>query len=376
MEQPNLLRDSLKGIEGKYQMLFETSRDGIALIDAETAMIIDCNKEYQNLTGRSFEELIHMKVWETRPPESREKNQEIFREILDKGQGGGEFYYARPDNSRIYTEYISRLITIDGRNYIQSVVRDITKRVQREQEMENRVQERTKELQKAMRKLKMYSQRLEKISNQHIRALEEERKLIAIELHDRVTQDLISLCHMVNKLREWEDSSNQLIVEEILGRVRITLDETRNIMKTLYPTALSRYGLVKIMTQELGNLGLKLAVHTQFEHNLAVKLDPLIETTMYRIYHEALLNIEKHCRNVKNIIVFLKYRAGFLNMIIEDDGEGFDSKKIPPKDPSGLDVMRQRAELMEGRFVLRSKLGQGTKISVRIPVKSMPRKKQ
>lgn len=353
---------------GIYRVLFETSSDATIIIDALTGQIIDCNREYELLTGFKHENLIEMKIWETHTPEQKRKCKVIMRKTLQQGYGKIGFDNVGVKGIVLHSEGKGRTFTFNGKKYIQISIRNSTDEIQRKQELEQKVKERTRELKDTMSKLQIYSQKLRKLTREYLRAQEDERKRVAIELHDRVTQDLINLCHLANELKEQSNSSIHIPVENVLNRAKNALAETRNIMKTLYPATLTRYGLIEMMKQELGNLESKSGIHTRLKDNQPIKLDPIIETTLYRIFHEALLNIEKHSGNARNIWVAIEYQSGFVTMDIKDNGAGFDLKSVSAKDPGGLEGMRQRAELVEGNFNLESSPGNGTRISVQIPI--------
>jgi len=109
-------------------------------------------------------------------------------------------------------------------------------------------------------------------------------------------------------------------------------------------------------------------VSTRFKSCLTTKLDPAIENTLYRIFHEALLNIQKHSLNAHNVTVLLEKKGQTVEMKIRDDGDGFNIQNISGKEPRGLEIMRQRALLLGGNFGLESFHHNGTEIWVTIPV--------
>jgi PAS domain S-box-containing protein len=382
------LKPNCNEIEEKYRMLFDTSRDGIALMDAKTGMIVDCNKEYQVLTGRSFDQLIKMKVWETRPPDQQKRGEELFWGISKTGYGGAQLDYVRDDGYTIHTEFISRVVTIQGEPFVQSVVRDNTERVNREKELdqyrlhlENIVAERTKELNHTILKLKSsiletnlkkdqikaYDRKFKKLTKEYINVHENEKKRLAIELHDTVLQDLINVCHQLGERSDNADDGSHGSNAVALANVNKVLNDIRRIMKTLYPTSLGEYGLNDIIKQELTLLGNKMGIDILLSSNFKERFNPIIETTIYRIFHEAVLNIEKHGRNINRIDVQLKCDKKFIDMSIMDNGIGFEVKKVATKDPWGLEGMRQRAELTGGTFEINSSPEKGTSIHVKIP---------
>jgi signal transduction histidine kinase len=96
-----------------------------------------------------------------------------------------------------------------------------------------------------------------------------------------------------------------------------------------------------------------------------------IETTLYRIAQEALVNIARHAE-ADHVTVHLKRRQGSVVLVVEDDGKGFDPQEVlasRPKDKRlGLYGMEERASLVGGRLTVESQPGAGTIISVDIPL--------
>ncbi|MFQ5753932.1 MAG: PAS domain S-box protein, partial [bacterium] len=120
--------------EGKYHAIFSEASDGIVLIDGKTGQIVDCNPEFERQTGRQLEQLRAMKIWEVRPFEKVASSKKKFFEIQKKGVGGSEeLEFQKPDGEIVSVEFLSRLITIHGQQFIQSIVRDITKRKRTEE---------------------------------------------------------------------------------------------------------------------------------------------------------------------------------------------------------------------------------------------------
>lgn len=125
---------ALEESEEKYRSIFNLARNGIILVDGETGEIVDCNPEFERQTGRSLEELRKFRIWELRPADEVEESKRVCREILTKGMGGSsELHWQRPDGEVVPVDFLSKIVTIAGKVYIQSVVRDITERKRAEQ---------------------------------------------------------------------------------------------------------------------------------------------------------------------------------------------------------------------------------------------------
>jgi PAS domain S-box-containing protein len=129
--------ESLKESEKKYRAIFNEAKDGIALIDAETGFINDCNPEFERQSGRYLQQLKEMKIWEIRPAEKIEDAKAAFFKIREKGSGASadlELY--RPDGEIIPIEFKSNSVEIEGKRYLQSFTRDISDRKHAEEALQ------------------------------------------------------------------------------------------------------------------------------------------------------------------------------------------------------------------------------------------------
>lgn len=108
-----------------------------------------------------------------------------------------------------------------------------------------------------------------------------------------------------------------------------------------------------------------------FNRRVPKRLESEKELTIYRIMQEALSNIIKHAR-AKNVYVSLIKKEERLLLNVEDNGAGFDleraMKVTKRKGPLGLLIMRERAEQLDGDFVVESQIGKGTQLLVEIPL--------
>ena len=136
---------NLKESEQKYRSIFNEARDGIVIIDSETGRILDCNSEFEKMTKRSRSDLVKIRIWELRPRKQIDAAKNTFYEIQRKGRGGsGELEILRSDGTILPVDFMSKRITLLGREVIQSMVRDVTKRRQDEAEIHQRTAELSK----------------------------------------------------------------------------------------------------------------------------------------------------------------------------------------------------------------------------------------
>lgn len=122
--------------EEKYHALFTMARDGIVLLDCDTGHVLECNPEYERLTGRTMEELKGWRVWELHPMSIKEAGRKKFLEVIQAGLGGSdELPFQKPDGEIVQVEFTASVIQIRDRCLIQGIVRDITERKHAEIEL-------------------------------------------------------------------------------------------------------------------------------------------------------------------------------------------------------------------------------------------------
>jgi len=202
---------------------------------------------------------------------------------------------------------------------------------------------------------------------------EEERKRIALELHDQTGQVLTSLIMTLGVVGE-ADSLEQ--VQAYLPELRETaaqvLREIHDLALELRPSVLDDLGLLAALRH----------LHKGFEDRFHVPVDlqvlgldgqrlpSSVETALYRIVQEALTNVARHAA-AQHVSVLLERRGASVKLIVEDDGRGFDvagaDGAVSPE-RLGLHGMRERASLLGGTLTIESSSGTGTAVYVEIPL--------
>lgn len=207
-------------------------------------------------------------------------------------------------------------------------------------------------------------------------AREEEAKRIARDLHDEVGQILTSLKIDVSAfkkicqscvLKDRSQESLQESISAICAKIDGSVDFIRRIASQLRPPVLDKVGLVaavKILAAETEkNDG--PAVEVNAEEKCAEKLSWIAATALYRIVQEALTNIVRYAgAELVEICLFSENETTVLT--IRDDGRGFDMRN-PQRETLGIAGMRERAHLVGGTFLIDSRPGKGTSISVSVP---------
>jgi signal transduction histidine kinase len=202
---------------------------------------------------------------------------------------------------------------------------------------------------------------------------EEERRLIGLDLHDGLTQLLLSANMHVDTLTSLAgDLDGQAGDELNLARARLqeAIAEARQVVSELRPTALEDYGLLSGLRHYVTEISRTEGWHLEFAAPPGeVRLEPAIEAAVFRIVQEALSNTRKYAA-ASRIRVALQFGESVLYLQVRDWGRGFNLADMSEENQHwGLVGMRERAALLNGDCQITSRPGEGTRIDVRIPLR-------
>ncbi len=205
----------------------------------------------------------------------------------------------------------------------------------------------------------------QELASSRLEIQEQTFKNIAWELHDNVGQ-LLSVANLqlnmlmtapVDTLRDQISDTKDVIVA--------TVEEVRSLSKTLNTEVVLNNGLVESVKTELERFNRLNFLHADLkidgEETIMKKEDEII---IFRILQEFFSNVIKHAKANK-LFVHLDYHKNQLNIVAEDDGEGFDTKQKSGN--SGLQNMKSRASLLGANLNLSSQPGDGTKLQLTYP---------
>lgn len=216
-----------------------------------------------------------------------------------------------------------------------------------------------------------HEQTLQKLVDRMVRVQEDERRRVAHEIHDGLTQTLIAINHHLEAFsRDFapHDPRGRERLDRVLELGRSATDESRRIMFGLRPTVLEDLGVAAAIRLEAESLEAQ-GFRVSYAEDLAdARLPEAVETTLYRVAQEALSNVRKHA-GVDSAEVSLTLRGEEARMRIIDRGVGFDPGALSRMGGLGLLGMRERVELIGGRLVLESRVGHGTEVSVAAPLR-------
>jgi signal transduction histidine kinase/ligand-binding sensor domain-containing protein len=206
-----------------------------------------------------------------------------------------------------------------------------------------------------------------------VNAHEGERKRIAGELHDGLSQSLVIIRQRATICLQSQDNPTRQHeqMEAIAEAATAVIDEVHGIVYDLRPVQLDLLGLTNSLHELLNKIGRTHHLQiTQELAELAEQLPPETENNLYRIVQEALNNIVRHA-HASHVSVNLQHDPEALRLIIEDDGCGFTaetSHDLKGSTGLGLTSMRERARVLQGDLLIESTPQKGTTITLRVPL--------
>ena len=210
---------------------------------------------------------------------------------------------------------------------------------------------------------------LKELAHKTVMFQEDEKKHLARELHDGINQLLVSSkCHLELLDNKLIDRTKNPELIEHLGKSQQSLstaiNEVRRISHNLRPSALDDIGLEAALNTLLKDF----RSHSEIEIEILFdtqqgKLKSEVATTLYRVTQESLTNIEKHAKATK-VTIILQQMGDLLQLMIRDNGIGFDDLEVSKQKGIGLRNMRERVEFIGGDFEVITEAGLGTEITV------------
>jgi len=200
---------------------------------------------------------------------------------------------------------------------------------------------------------------------------ETERRLLARELHDDLSQKLVALSMEASELSKSSLESLDAIGERIrdLGqKIGGLADDVHLMSRQLHPSILDDLGLEAALREECLSASQRLGIPVRFKAEDVPRLLPGdIALCLLRVAQESLRNIAKHA-GAKEVRVLLARHKTDLALFVEDIGNGFDIEQARGKRGLGLISMEERVRLVNGDFQIRSQPGEGTEVEVHVPL--------
>jgi PAS domain S-box-containing protein len=337
-------QEALRESEASFRQLTEEIQEVFWLIQVDKGDLIYLSPAFERIWGRSCQSVYDdPHAWTAGiHPADRERVVTAFTERAAQGTFEEEYRIVRPDGSvRWIRDRGFPVRNKDGEVYrVAGIATDITK------------------------------QKID-LSGKLLAAQEEERRRLARELHDDVTQRLAMLALETGRLEQQLRPVSERVGDqfrEMKNRIVQLSEDIHGISRRLHPAILDDLGLVEAIRSQCNSFEDNEGTPVEFTaENVPEEIYKDVAFCLYRITQESLRNISKHA-DAKGVSVALLGRNKHLELTIEDTGIGFEHELPPGHVGLGLASMAERVRLVQGTINVRSSPGEGTRIQVTTPL--------
>jgi len=342
-------QEALRQSEHQFRQMAETIGEVFWLASPARNSVLYVSPAFERVWGRSCAELYaNPRLW--LDAVLSEDLPRVLHDLAEMGRGAAvemEYRIRRPDGTLRWISSRGYLLQ-DGSGNLTGVASDITARKHAEETR------------------KKYARRL-------ILLEEDLRKRISAELHDDIGQVLaalsLNLGNIGNYLPEEAGKELRSRLEESQLLTKEASRSVRHLMGELRPLLLDDFGLAEAIRLHAGQFANRTGMNVAFQVDPGFpRLSARKEIALFRIIQEALHNASKHAEGTK-VTVLLCSEKGAARLFITDDGRGFVPREVtsqPTGHGWGITIMRERAELVGGKFRLDTAPGDGTTIVVEV----------
>ncbi|HSY62691.1 MAG TPA: PAS domain S-box protein [Cytophaga sp.] len=349
----------------------------IFMLDAE-GNIITWNKGAEIIKGYKKEEVEGKHISLFYIEEDKAVPREMLNEAKEKGKCEQEGWRKRKDGSVFWADVsLTALYDQNGTiNGFAKVTRDFTEKKRIQDALANFNDELSTQVKKKTKEIKETTEQLRQLSAHLQKAREEERKYIAREIHDELGQMVTGLkmdiVWLRKKISANSDETVSLRFERTLELLNDIKQAMRRIATDLHPAVLNDLGLItalKVHGKDFENrYGIKTIFDVELHGTDDLQIASDISIGLYRIFQETLNNVAKHA-GANEINAYLELNGQNLEFRISDNGQGFNLPEVTQKKSLGLISIRERMLMMDGKYQIQSSPGNGTTISLTVPIK-------
>lgn len=349
------VRWALEETASRAHALFQAAAQAIFIVDA-SGTIAMANPATEAMFGYAADELVGKSIEMLVPDHLRsghkDKRKGYFASPQTRPMGLGlELQGRRKDGTEFYAEIsLSSMQSSQGTLGV-AFVTDISKRRSDEQAIRRQRED------------------LRALAGKLMSAEENERRRIARNLHDDLSQTLAHLAIDLGRLAS--DPAAAEIVKDLRPlqlRATQAAEAVRRISHELHPSVLDDIGLEAALEQYCEDFQLRTGIKTTFAgRNVPEGLKPEVASGIYHITQESLRNVAKHSK-ADRVSVEAEFADGLLRVTVKDQGIGLEPAGADARRGIGIIGMRERAHIINASLSIDSKAGQGTRVTVAVPL--------
>ncbi len=355
----------------RYRQLFYDAPDGLLATDFR-GNIRDANRAAARLLGLSRSDLMGRSLaFFVSRGQRRSFRARLAKLRAGKARGIEEWQLRLqpPGGEPIETALAIAAVNGPARcgSRLLCAVRDITRR----KRIERRLKERERQYRHLYRQMLSHRDALRVLSARYHHAREEEAKRIAHQLHDEAGQITASVHLALAEIGRELPAPGRERLQQVMASLDEIEERLRRLSHELRPTILDDLGLRPALEFLAKGFSARTGIAIRVEGSTKGRVNPLVETAIYRIVQEALTNIARHS-SADGATIELTRSREWLRCTIRDDGVGFDTKLVHLGDGGhrglGLLGVRERLDPLGGRIQIRSTPAAGTELSVAVPL--------
>ena len=343
----------LQESEKRYSNLFGSTPQPMWLYDPATLQFVQVNKAAIDHYGYSEEEFLNGTLLMIRPDTELHKLKHVMHNMHaddNEKQYKGKYVHRKKSNELIDVEIYSSPVMLNGKKYRLAIAVDVTAKTSLERKL-----------------LQQKVEEQKKITIAVVNAQEKERSEIGLELHDNVNQLLAASKLYLNHCLSMPEDCKDYIVktQEYISNA---MDELRKLSHALIGPAKNKtVGLIDSLSKLVNDIAVLQHINIQFsycqqqEDEIEEEIENELKLIIYRIAQEQINNILKHA-NASNVDVILTKKCSMLEVIIRDNGKGFNLAQ--KNNGIGLTNIKNRAEIYNGKVHITTSPGNGCTMKI------------
>jgi PAS domain S-box-containing protein len=371
--------EQLRQNEERLRLLIEGATDYAIFTMSRDGTIDSWNPGAERMFGYRSSEIVgqHVEVLFTAEDRAAKVPRQELEQAYETGRAADERFHVRRDGTRFYCS--GSTLRLGEALGFAKIARDLSTQQQAAEalrvvraEFDQQVKLRTNELHAQVEARTAAYQHVTGLLQKVVTAQEDERARISRDLHDQVGQQLTGLRLSLQRIAQDHQSSE---VDRALALTEQIDRELDFLSWELRPAVLDDLGLAAALPLFVQEWSKHYQIPAEYKvgRYRAGALGRDAEIAFYRVAQEALNNVAKHA-HASRVDVLVEARDGFVRLVIEDDGVGFELGERDPAREMGIGIvgMRERASLIGASLQIESQPGQGTAVYLEAPVAHPP----